>query len=54
LAADLALEDGLRALDSVHLASALTAGSDATLATWDERLWAAARRRGFELLPERL
>lgn len=53
-AADLALEDTLRTLDAVHLAAALATGNDATFASWDERLWTAAGRRGFRLLPATL
>jgi len=45
----------LRALDAIHLASALRiAGADpsgVTFACWDLRLWRAARDEGFTMLP---
>ena len=51
-AARLALEEGLRSLDAVHLAAAgAVADADFVLATWDARLHAAARRREMEVLP---
>lgn len=54
-AAGLAVEEGLRTLDALHLASALlVAEDDLVLATWDRRLWRAAKRRRLGLLPERL
>jgi uncharacterized protein len=52
-AAALALERGLRSLDSLHLAAALLLGGDGLLvATWDRRLHTAARAEGLELLPQ--
>ncbi|HYU61620.1 MAG TPA: type II toxin-antitoxin system VapC family toxin [Solirubrobacterales bacterium] len=53
-AAELALEHGTRTLDSLHLASALAvAEGPFALATWDARLWEAARRSGLALIPGR-
>ena len=49
----LAIEEGLRTLDALHLAAAvLVPGGDRVLATWDSRLWLAARRLGIQLLPD--
>jgi len=46
------VEDGLRSLDAIHLASALAmAGAEVLFATWDRRLHAAAAARGFALMP---
>ena len=46
----------LRALDAIHLASALrlAAGkpADITFACWDLRLWHAAHDEGFTMLPD--
>ena len=54
-AAELAVSAGLRTLDAIHLASALTVGPEELLfATWDGRLHAAAARRGLQLLPAAL
>ncbi len=54
-AAALAIDHELRSLDSLHLAAALVLPrDDLVLATWDERLHAAAQGEGLELLPERL
>jgi len=54
-AAELALTDGLRSLDALHLAAALLlAPGTVTLATWDERLHRAARRHRLPVLPERI
>jgi predicted nucleic acid-binding protein len=51
-AAILSVEMGLRALDALHLAAALTLPVDrAVLATWDARLHRAARGRGLRTLP---
>lgn len=54
-AADRHPRHALRALDSIHLASALriAAGDPATVsfACWDIRLWRAARDEGFAMLP---
>ncbi len=45
----------LRAIDAVHLASAMTwRGEDresVAFACWDARLWDAARAEGFPMLP---
>jgi predicted nucleic acid-binding protein len=54
-AAQLAMSTGLRALDAVHLAAALSlAPRDPTFATWDVRLHRAAREQGFRTLPAEL
>lgn len=54
-AAALALADGIRTLDALHLASALSLASPALrLATWDRRLHAGAQARGVATLPETL
>ncbi len=54
-AAELAIATGLRSLDAIHLAAALSlAVRDLTFATWDVRLHQAARERGLTLLPESL
>lgn len=53
LAAVVASEDGLRSLDAIHLAAALSLPApDLVLATWDRRLHAAAVGRGLAALPE--
>lgn len=45
----------LRSLDAIQLASAVMAGSmRLDLATWDQRLHAAALAEGFRVLPESL
>jgi predicted nucleic acid-binding protein len=52
-AAALAVEEDLSTLDSLHLASALLVADDRLrLATWDQRLWTAARRRRIDVLPD--
>lgn len=54
-AAQLALDEGLRSLDALHLAAALLLPSDGLmLATWDRRLHAAARSHQLNTLPESL
>ncbi len=55
-AARLAREDALRAYDAVHLAAALSFAQAEPLefACWDRELRAAAKRRGFALVPESL
>ncbi len=54
-AAQLAIDEGLRTLDALHLASALCLPrSDVVVATWDRRLAAAARTRGLAVLPSPL
>lgn len=51
----LAWELGLRGYDAVHLASALrlrdAMGEEVTFATFDPRLWQAAREKGLAALP---
>lgn len=48
-------DQALRALDAIHLASAIvladSAPSQTTFACWDARLWDAASRQGFEMTP---
>ena len=52
IAGDVAERFALRAYDAVHLASALTIGSDdLVLLTWDERLAAAGRRAALDVVP---
>jgi len=54
-AARLAIEEGLRSLDAIHLAAAAAvADADSVLATWDARLHTAAHRRGLEVMPARI
>jgi len=54
-AAELAVEHGLRALDAMHLAAALSFPSaELTFATWDARLHRAARAEGLGTLPASL
>jgi uncharacterized protein len=54
-AASLAISTGLRALDAMHLAAALTLPpAELTFATWDIRLHRAARERGLRTLPAKL
>lgn len=54
-ASALALDRGLRSLDSLHLASALVLPiEDLVFATWDRRLYAAAGAEGLKLLPDML
>ncbi len=54
-AVQLARSYGLRSADAIHLASAmLFAGNDVRavrFASWDGRLWEAARAEGFEMVP---
>jgi predicted nucleic acid-binding protein len=51
-AARLAIETGLRTLDALHLAAALTLPAESVIfATWDLRLHRAARERGLPALP---
>jgi uncharacterized protein len=53
--ASLALAGAVRSLDALHLASALLLPrAELRLATWDRRLWNAARDQGLRVLPERL
>lgn len=50
--ADLAERHALRGFDALHLAAALElAGEDLVVATWDGRLWDAARIEGVAVLP---
>ena len=54
-AATLALTEGLRSRDALHLAAALLLpGGAVTVATWDERLHRAARANDLTVLPERI
>jgi len=54
-AAELAIDRGLRSLDALHLAAALTLPrEDLLLATWDRRLHTAAGAEGLGLIPETL
>jgi predicted nucleic acid-binding protein len=54
-AAELALDNGLRSLDALHLAAALLLPTDElVLATWDRRLHSAARSHQLRVLPESL
>jgi len=54
-AADIAVANGLRSLDALHLAAALVLPSeDLLFATWDRRLHAAAGAQGLGLLPDAL
>lgn len=51
-AAELALSAGLRTLDAMHLAAALSLSADRPIfATWDARLHRAAREHGLRTLP---
>jgi uncharacterized protein len=50
-AGELAEEFGLRGADAVHLASAVSLGSDTTLVTWDEDLKRAAAESGCSVAP---
>ena len=50
-AGELAEEFDLRGSDAVHLASALSLGSDTTLVTWDEDLKRAAAASGCAVAP---
>jgi uncharacterized protein len=53
--ADAHTQHALRALDAIHLASALRLATgrpaSITFACWDLRLWRAARDEGFTMLP---
>ena len=54
-AASLALDRGLRSLDALHLAAAMVLpGPGLTVATWDQRLHAAAVAEGLDVLPAHL
>ncbi len=51
-AAEVALSAGLRTLDAIHLAAALSVPGESPLfATWDTRLHRAAREHGLRTLP---
>jgi uncharacterized protein len=51
-AAQVALSEGLRAGDALHLAAALAASAEnLVFATWDARLHRAARAHGLRTLP---
>lgn len=47
----LAAHHGLRSLDAIHLASALTLAVPLRFATWDRRLWDGARSVGLRTVP---
>ena len=52
-AAELVIDRELRSLDALHLAAALTLPvEDLFFATWDRRLYEAARAEGLGLIPE--
>lgn len=52
-ATELAVRDGLRTLDAIQLAAALALPGEAlALASWDDRLRAAAASHGIAVLPE--
>ena len=54
-AARLSITTGLRTLDALHLAAALSLDGDGvTFATWDARLHRAAREHGLRTLPAAL
>lgn len=54
-AASLAVTGALRSLDALHLASALLLPrAELYVATWDRRMWNAAREQGLRVLPEQL
>jgi predicted nucleic acid-binding protein len=53
-AEDLAGVHGLRGADAVHLASALTLGTDIVVVVWDRRLHTACRRSGLAVAPATL
>jgi len=54
-AAQLALASGLRAMDAIHLASALRLSVEGVIfATWDARLHRAAQMLGLRTLPAAL
>ena len=54
-AARLSIATGLRTLDALHLAAALSlGGDDVTFATWDARLHRAVREHGLRTLPAAL
>lgn len=55
MAADLALEHGLRTLDALHLAAAsILTRDDLAIATWDRRLHGAAVDEGLAVVPASL
>lgn len=54
-AASLSVETGLRTLDALHLAAALSLSAESLVfATWDVRLHRAAREHGLRTLPAAL
>ena len=55
-AAQVVIDHGLRAYDSLHLATAVAIAKveHITFACWDRELWEAAQSRGLALVPERL
>lgn len=50
-AGSLAASHGLRSLDAIHLASALALQVPMRFATWDRKLWDAARAVGLRTVP---
>jgi|SRR5690349_1035107 len=54
-AVEVAIASGLRSLDALHLAAALSlSNSELVFATWDKRLHRAARAHGLRTLPAAL
>jgi predicted nucleic acid-binding protein len=54
-AVEVAIANGLRSLDALHLAAALSlSNGELVFATWDKRLHRAARAHGLRTLPARL
>lgn len=54
-AAELSIESGLRTLDALHLAAALSLSvPEVVFATWDRDLHEAARSKGLETIPAAL
>ncbi|CAN5569615.1 type II toxin-antitoxin system VapC family toxin [soil metagenome] len=53
-AGDLADQHALRGYDAVHLASAMAAGPELMLASWDRDLRSAAETEGMGLIPAAL
>ncbi len=55
-AGQLALQDGLRGYDAIHLATALwwqaNLGQELVVATYDRELWRAAKAHGLSVFPE--
>ncbi len=55
-AGQLAVQDGLRGYDAIHLATALwwqaNLGQELVVATYDRELWRAAKAHGLSVFPE--